>query len=45
VHVVGHLPEPLSDLVAVALGQRVVLAGGRSSAGHPHSAILSATLG
>jgi hypothetical protein len=44
VRVVGLLPRPLSDLAAVALGDRVVLAGGRDNAGRVQDAILTASL-
>ena len=32
-HAVGRLPEPLSDLAAVGLGDRIVVAGGRARGG------------
>ncbi len=33
VHLAGRLPEPLSDLAAVGLGDRILLVGGRSPRG------------
>jgi DNA-binding beta-propeller fold protein YncE len=32
-HVAGHLPEPLSDLAAVGIGDRILFAGGRGRNG------------
>ena len=40
----GLLPRPLSDLAAVALGGRIVLAGGRDSGGRVQDAILTVSL-
>jgi hypothetical protein len=40
VHTAGLLPRPLSDLAAVALGRRVVLAGGRDNGGRVQDTIL-----
>jgi N-acetylneuraminic acid mutarotase len=41
VRVAGTLPHPLSDAAAVALGGRVIVAGGRDAEGHVRSEILS----
>jgi hypothetical protein len=41
---VGELPLALSDIAAVKLGERIVLAGGRDSAGHVQDAILTMTV-
>ncbi len=41
---VGLLPRPLSDLAAVALGSRVLLAGGRDNGGRVQDAILTVTV-
>jgi N-acetylneuraminic acid mutarotase len=43
VSVAGALPRSLSDLAAVQSGESVILAGGRDSAGHTQSAILTVT--
>jgi hypothetical protein len=40
---VGLLPHALSDMAAVALGGKIVLAGGRDSSGTAQNAILTAT--
>jgi hypothetical protein len=44
VSLAGVLPRALSDVAAAALGEGVMLAGGRDSAGHVQSAILTMTL-
>jgi Kelch motif len=41
VSVAGALPEPLSDLSAVALGDHILVAGGRNRSGHVSSALLA----
>jgi N-acetylneuraminic acid mutarotase len=41
VSTVGALPQPLSDLSAVTLGEHILIAGGRDQGGHVHDAILT----
>jgi hypothetical protein len=41
VSVAGALPQPLSDLSAVALGEHILIAGGRDQGGHVHDALLT----
>jgi hypothetical protein len=42
--VAGMLPLALSDLSAVTVGERIVIAGGRDAGGRVHDAILTITL-
>lgn len=41
VSIAGALTQPLSDLSAVALGEHILIAGGRDQSGHVHDAILT----